>query len=192
MYKYGLRDGKNKIAFFYTESPKQPKEIYYRLNTEKEKTKLELLGEYAFQGDYDTYGQIKVRNPKTKKEFFLMIDEFLVRVTNESFTQKEPEKVATDEILYFPEITFELGKERLYAIVNPVGFSRFFYRSNPQTSPQNMEILNTEEAYGEGKPYIVNFPKQGKATIEHDYGGKKMTVTFKNKTKKVFIETTPE
>lgn len=186
-FKYALRDDKGNIAFFYTESQKMPKHIYHRKSTEKEKTKLELVGDYVIQADYDTYGQIKVRHPKTKEVFYLVIDEFLVRKTK-NFIKKTGDEVGMEQgENYFTEISFELGKERLHAMMSPVGFSAFYYMPTPQTTSQKMEILNTEEAISGENPYMVEFPKQGKTTIDWK-NGKLIVTHLKNKTEKVFLE----
>ncbi len=188
IFKYALRDEKTgKTAFFYTDKQKQPQHIYHRLSTEKEKTKFEILGDYKAKGNSDLQysdGLIKVRNPKTKEEFVFQIDEFMVRIMN-------PAKTDEEGIIYSPEYGFELGKERFYGVMSPVGFGVFYYMPNPQTAPKKIEILNLEEAFSGEKPYLVDIPKEGKTQIEYNYDTKKLTLTnLKTKTKKVFLEKT--
>lgn len=176
--KYSLRT-KTKTAFFYVNEPQKPTEIYYRESTDKEKIKMEVMGEYGnFQGDYDTTGEIKVKNPRTKKVFTLRPQHFNLLITYENGSY--------DNFLW--ERSFDSGKAKLYAIVSPVGFGTFYYMASPQSAPEEGMVENMPDVLEKNAPYKVTFAKEGK--VEFTENEVKKTITFKNsKGKKiVFVE----
>lgn len=176
--KFSLREGK-KNAFFYVDNQDKPTIIYYRESTDKEKIKMEFLGDYGnFQGDYDVIGEVKVKHPRTQKIFIIRPQHFNLLVTYPNGM--------SDNFLW--EYSFEAGKERLYTIMSPVGIGAVYYMSSPQSAPEYGIVENMEKVLEDNVPYQVSMPKYGRAKFVYDTEKKIIIVENQKGKKTTFVQ----
>jgi hypothetical protein len=174
--KYSLRT-KNKIAFFYVDNVEKPTQIFYRESKDKERTKMELMGNEEMKaGDY--VGMvIKIKNPKTKKTYLFRPDLFAILL--------QDEKGNTENYIW--EKSYENGQERVHAVMSPVGIGSIYYMASPNSIPIESPVLNIEKVIeNPNTPYQVNIPKLGLVNITPDE--KTLTIQPIKGKKKVFVE----